>query len=218
MQGWPVHTRSYDPVKRLVDALVGSVLLLLSLPVQAVVAVLVRRNLGSPVLFRQPRPGKDAEVFELVKFRSMRSVDEAAGLVTDEQRLTRFGSWLRSTSLDELPTLWNVAKGDMSLVGPRPLLVAYLDRYTPEQARRHEVRPGVTGLAQISGRNEVEWESRFLLDVEYVDRRSPLMDLKVMIATVRLVLRRRGIAGSGSATMQEFGVEEVRSNEQQECQ
>ncbi len=200
-----MRARSYDPVKRLVDALMGSVLLLLSLPAQAVVALLVRRNLGSPVLFRQPRPGKDAEVFELVKFRSMRSVDEAAGLVTDEQRLTRFGSWLRSTSLDELPTLWNVAKGDMSIVGPRPLLVAYLDRYTPEQARRHEVRPGVTGLAQISGRNEVEWESRFLLDVEYVDRRSPLLDLKILLATVTLVVRRRGISGGDSLTMSEFG-------------
>jgi lipopolysaccharide/colanic/teichoic acid biosynthesis glycosyltransferase len=200
-----VRGRRYDPVKRILDALLGSALLLVSLPVQAVVAVLVRRNLGAPVLFRQQRPGKDAEVFELVKFRSMRSVDEAAGIITDEQRLTRFGSWLRATSLDELPTLWNVAKGDMSLVGPRPLLVAYLDRYTPEQGRRHEVRPGVTGLAQISGRNEVEWSERFRLDVEYVDRRSLGLDAKIVLATVMLVVRRHGISGAGSMTMVEFG-------------
>jgi lipopolysaccharide/colanic/teichoic acid biosynthesis glycosyltransferase len=198
---------SYDPVKRLLDVLLGSLLLLGSLPVQALVALLVRRNLGSPVLFRQQRPGKDDKIFELVKFRSMRSVDGAAGLVTDEQRLTRFGSWLRASSLDELPTLWNVVKGDMSLVGPRPLLVAYLERYTPEQARRHHVRPGMTGLAQVGGRNEVEWSERFRLDVEYVDRRSLALDLKIILATVMLVVRRRGISGAGSQTMTEFGGE-----------
>ena len=125
------------------------------------------------MLFRQPRPGKDGQVFDLVKFRSMAEPDPSRSLVTDAERLTPFGTWLRSTSLDELPTLWNVLRGDMSLVGPRPLLVQYLDRYTPDQARRHEVRPGVTGLAQVSGRNALDWEERFRLDVEYVDRRSP---------------------------------------------
>jgi lipopolysaccharide/colanic/teichoic acid biosynthesis glycosyltransferase len=199
-----VRGRRYDPVKRLLDILVASLLLVLSLPVQVVVAVLVRRNLGSPVLFRQSRPGKDGEVFRLVKFRSMLAPDVAAGLATDEQRLTRFGSALRATSLDELPTLWNVVKGDMSLVGPRPLLVDYLDRYTDEQRRRHEVRPGVTGLAQVSGRNEVAWADRFRLDVQYVDQRSLSLDLKIVTATLGLVLSRRGVAGAGSVTMPEF--------------
>jgi lipopolysaccharide/colanic/teichoic acid biosynthesis glycosyltransferase len=201
-----VRGRSYGPVKRLVDVLVSAVLLVLTSPVQAVVALLVRRDLGSPVLFRQPRPGKDGLVFELVKFRSMRDPDPRRSLVTDEQRLTPFGAWLRSTSLDELPTLWNVLRGDMSIVGPRPLLVQYLDRYTPQQARRHEVRPGMTGLAQVSGRNAVDWEERFRLDVEYVDKCSPWLDVRILWATIRVVLRRRGVTAEGEATMPEFGV------------
>lgn len=196
--------RSYDPLKRLTDVLAAGALLVLTLPLQAVIGVLVRRRLGSPVLFRQPRPGKDGRVFELVKFRSMLPVDPDAGVVTDEQRLTPFGARLRSTSLDELPTLWNVLRGDMSLVGPRPLLVQYLERYSPEQRRRHEVRPGMTGLAQVRGRNEVEWEERFRLDVEYVDHRSPLLDLKIMLATLGTVLGRRGVSESGGVTMTEF--------------
>jgi lipopolysaccharide/colanic/teichoic acid biosynthesis glycosyltransferase len=201
-----VRGRSYGPVKRLVDVLVSAVLLVLTSPVQAVVALLVRRDLGSPVLFRQPRPGKDGLVFELVKFRSMTDPDPRRSLVTDEQRLTPFGAWLRSTSLDELPTLWNVLRGDMSIVGPRPLLVQYLDRYTPQQARRHEVRPGMTGLAQVSGRNAVDWEERFRLDVEYVDKCSPWLDVRILWATIRVVLRRRGVTAEGEATMPEFGV------------
>lgn len=194
----------YDPVKRLVDLVVGALLLTLSLPLQAVVAVVVRGNLGSPVLFRQPRPGKDGEVFDLVKFRSMRAPDAARGLVTDEDRLTPFGTWLRSTSLDELPTLWNVVRGDMSLVGPRPLLVAYLERYSSEEHRRHEVRPGMTGLAQVRGRNLMEWGERFRLDLEYVETRSLLLDVKILAATVGTVLGRRGVSGRGSVTMTEF--------------
>lgn len=196
--------KRYDPFKRLIDLVVGTIAFVVSLPVQAVIAVLVRLKLGSPVLFRQPRPGKDEEIFELVKFRTMLEVDEARGLVTDEQRLTRFGALLRSTSLDELPTLWNVVKGDMSLVGPRPLLVRYLGRYTPEQARRHEVRPGITGLAQVSGRNALSWGDKFAKDVEYVDSRSVLLDLKIIAATLAKVLRRDGIAADGEATMSEF--------------
>ncbi|WP_110181064.1 sugar transferase [Nocardioides solisilvae] len=196
--------KPYDPLKRLVDLVVGGVALLASLPVQAVIAVLVRRRLGSPVLFRQPRPGKDERVFELVKFRTMLEPDEARGLVTDEQRMTPFGSFLRATSLDELPTLWNVVRGDMSLVGPRPLLVRYLDRYTPEQRRRHEVRPGVTGLAQVSGRNAIGWDAKFAKDVEYVDTRSLALDLRILWRTVAGVLRRDGISADGEATMSEF--------------
>ena len=163
------------------------------------------------MLFRQPRPGKNGQVFELVKFRSMVAPDPSRALVTDAQRLTSFGTWLRSTSLDELPTLWNVLRGDMSLVGPRPLLVQYLDRYTPDQARRHEVRPGVTGLAQISGRNGVEWSERLRLDVEYVDQRSLRLDARILKATVMLVLRRRGVSGADSVTMTEFGVDDERA-------
>ena len=200
--------RSQDAVKRAIDVLVAGLLLVLTAPVQALVAVLVRRRLGSPVLFRQSRPGKDGVVFDLVKFRSMLEPDPSRSLVTDAERLTPFGAWLRSTSLDEAPTLWNVVRGDMSLVGPRPLLVQYLDRYTPEQARRHEVRPGITGLAQISGRNEVEWGERLRLDVEYVDRRSLLLDARILAATLMLVVRRHGVTGAGSVTMTEFGLDE----------
>jgi lipopolysaccharide/colanic/teichoic acid biosynthesis glycosyltransferase len=202
-----VRRRSYDSVKRVVDVLVSGLLLVLTAPVQGFVAVAVRRRLGSPVLFRQPRPGKGGKVFELVKFRSMVAPDPGRSLVTDAERLTPFGARLRSTSLDELPTLWNVLRGDMSLVGPRPLLVQYLDRYTPDQARRHEVRPGVTGLAQVSGRNEVEWGERLRLDVEYIDRRSLRLDARILTATLMLIVRRRGISGSGSVTMTEFGAD-----------
>jgi len=199
-----VRGRAYDPLKRAIDVLVAGVLLLLTSPLQLLLAVLVRRKLGSPVLFRQPRPGKDERIFELAKFRTMLEPDETRGLVTDEQRLTGFGQLLRSTSLDELPTLWNVVKGDLSLVGPRPLLVRYLDRYTPDQARRHEVRPGITGLAQVSGRNALCWEQKFAKDVEYVDRRSLALDLKILVMTVVRVVQRDGISEGGQATMSEF--------------
>jgi lipopolysaccharide/colanic/teichoic acid biosynthesis glycosyltransferase len=194
----------YDLVKRSLDLLVAGTLLVLLAPVQVLVAVLVRSRLGSPVLFRQLRPGRNEKVFELVKFRTMRDVDPACGLVTDGDRLTRFGSLLRATSLDELPTLWNVLKGDMSLVGPRPLLVRYLDRYTVEQRRRHEVRPGMTGLAQVSGRNALGWEQKFSLDIEYVDTRSLALDLRILWWTLGKVLRRDGIAAEGQVTMPEF--------------
>ncbi|MCW2738729.1 sugar transferase [Nocardioides sp.] len=195
---------AYDPVKRGLDLLVGGVALLVSLPAQVVIAVLVRARLGPGVLFRQQRPGKDERVFELVKFRTMLEPDSARGLTTDAERMTPLGSFLRSASLDELPTLWNVVRGDMSLVGPRPLLVCYLDRYTPEQRRRHEVRPGITGLAQVSGRNAISWEAKFAKDVEYVERRSPALDLQIIWATVAQVVRRRDINAEGEATMPEF--------------
>lgn len=194
----------YDPIKRVLDVVIGGAGLVLSLPLQIAVALVVRRDLGPPVLFRQPRPGKNEAIFDLVKFRTMRDADPARDLVSDAERLTRVGSLLRSTSLDELPTLWNVVKGDMSLVGPRPLLVQYLDRYTSEQRRRHEVRPGITGLAQVSGRNAIGWPEKFAKDVEYVDRRSLALDLEVLVRTVAHVLRRRDIAASGAATMPEY--------------
>lgn len=202
--------KPYDVAKRVIDVLVGAVVLMLSAPAQALIAVLVRNKLGSPVLFRQPRPGKGGVVFELVKFRTMLEPDAACGLITDQQRLTPFGAFLRSTSLDELPTLVNVVRGDMSLVGPRPLLVQYLDRYTAEQARRHEVRPGVTGLAQVSGRNALTWDDKFAKDVEYVDRRSLRLDASIICRTVAQVLNRDGISADGDVTMPEFqGAERV---------
>jgi lipopolysaccharide/colanic/teichoic acid biosynthesis glycosyltransferase len=184
------------------DVAVSAVGLVLSAPVQLVTAGVVLVAHGRPVLFRQPRPGRDGVVFELVKFRTMRHPD--ATHVTDADRLTSVGRFLRSTSLDELPTLWNVLKGDMSIVGPRPLLVEYLPRYSPEQARRHEVRPGVTGLAQVSGRNGVAWEDKLALDVEYVDTRSLTLDLAILARTVSSVLKREGISGGGEATMSVF--------------
>lgn len=179
-------------------------LLLLS-PVLFMVMLLVRTKLGSPVLFAQQRPGLGGRVFRIYKFRTMTDARGADGeLLSDSERLTRFGALLRSTSLDELPELWNVLKGDMSLVGPRPLLVEYLDRYTPEQARRHEVRPGITGWAQVNGRNALSWEDRFELDVWYVENRSLLLDVKILAMTVWTVLRREGISSAGEATMSEF--------------
>lgn len=196
--------RRYDVVKRGLDLVLGAAALMLSAPLQALIALVVRRKLGSPVLFRQPRPGKDGAVFELIKFRTMLEPDAGKGLVTDEQRLTPFGALLRSSSLDELPTLWNVVRGDMSLVGPRPLLVHYLARYTPEQARRHEVRPGITGLAQVSGRNALTWDDKFAKDVEYVDNRGLWLDAKIIWRTLAQVLRRHGISAEGQVTMSEF--------------
>ncbi len=201
----PAGSRPYDLFKRLLDAAGAAVALVALSPVILITALFVAVNLGRPVVFSQPRPGRGGRVFTLYKFRSMREVDEARGFVTDEQRLTRFGRLLRASSLDELPSLWNVLHGDMSFVGPRPLLVEYLERYTPEQARRHEVRPGITGLAQVSGRNAVAWEDRFRLDVDYVDRRSLALDARVLVATVRSVVRREGISAEGHVTMRKFG-------------
>jgi lipopolysaccharide/colanic/teichoic acid biosynthesis glycosyltransferase len=197
--------RRYDRAKRLLDVASGAMLLLISLPVQAAVAAFVAAKLGRPVLFRQPRPGLDGQVFTLLKFRSMKDVDIAKGLLSDEGRLTSFGKKLRATSLDELPALWNVVRGDMSMVGPRPLLVEYLEKYSPEQARRHEVRPGITGLAQVSGRNNLDWDEKFALDVEYVDNRSLGLDAKVLWRTFSVVFSRQGISGRNHATMRKFG-------------
>lgn len=194
----------HDLVKRVLDVVAAATGLALTAPIQLLVAAAVRRRLGSPVLFRQPRPGRDGEVFELMKFRTMLEPDPANGLITDADRMTPLGGFLRRTSLDELPTLLNVLRGDMSLVGPRPLLVAYLDRYTPEQSRRHEVRPGVTGLAQVSGRNAISWEEKFALDVRYVDERSLLLDLRILLRTLVKVVRSEGIAAEGSPTMPDF--------------
>jgi lipopolysaccharide/colanic/teichoic acid biosynthesis glycosyltransferase len=168
------------------------------------VAVVVRRDLGSPVLFRQQRPGRHGKPFHLVKFRTMLSLGSSDSVANDADRLTPLGRWLRSTSLDELPTLWNVFRGDMSLVGPRPWLMEYLDRYTPEQSRRHEVRPGVTGLAQVSGRNALTWEEKFAADVEYVNKLGLVMDFRILWATVTAVLRRKGISAPGVDTMPVF--------------
>jgi len=197
-------TRTQDAVQRTVDICVAATILVVLSPVLLVVAALVAVALGRPVLFRQPRPGRQGRVFTLVKFRTMLDVDEKRGLVTDADRLTALGRLLRATSLDELPTMWNVLRGDMSLVGPRPLLLRYLERYTPEQARRHLVRPGVTGLAQVRGRNTLSWEEKFSLDVWYVDHRSIALNARICAETILTVLRRDGIAAAGDVTMPEF--------------
>jgi lipopolysaccharide/colanic/teichoic acid biosynthesis glycosyltransferase len=191
--------------KRTLDLLLSLLVLVCLAPFLLCLAVLVRIRLGSPVLFRQMRPGLGGRPFRLVKFRTMLdSTDSQGQLLADAARLTPFGRFLRSSSLDELPELWNVVRGDMSLVGPRPLLMQYLDRYTPEQARRHEARPGITGWAQVNGRNALSWEQKFALDVWYVDHRSLLLDLRILWLTGIKVVRREGISAPGEATMQEF--------------
>lgn len=192
-------------MKRAFDFLVSTMLLILLALPMAVIAVLVRVQMGSPVLFRQLRPGRGGELFEMVKFRTMRNALGKDGkLLPDSERLTGFGRFLRASSLDELPELWNVIKGDMSLVGPRPLLPEYLPLYSPEQARRHEVRPGITGWAQVNGRNALSWPEKFVLDVWYVDNRSFLLDLKILWVTAAGVIRRDGISADGEATMYPF--------------
>jgi lipopolysaccharide/colanic/teichoic acid biosynthesis glycosyltransferase len=193
-------------VKRLFDIAVSGLALIMLSPVLAVVAIGVRYKLGTPVLFRQVRPGLHCRPFELIKFRTMRDGKDTHGEpLPDAARMTRSGSFLRATSLDELPELWNVLKGEMSLVGPRPLLMDYLPLYSPSQLRRHEVLPGVTGLAQVSGRNALSWDERFALDVWYVDNRSFWLDLKILASTVAKVFQREGINAPGSATMEKFG-------------
>ena len=192
-------------MKRLFDLLLVILALPVWLPVLAVVAVLVRFKLGTPVFFRQKRPGLHGRIFEMVKFRTMTDARDAQGqLLPDAVRLTPFGRFLRSSSLDELPELWNVLKGEMSLVGPRPLLVQYLDRYSERQARRHEVKPGITGLAQVMGRNALAWEEKFEWDVRYVETRSLALDVKILFLTVKAVVFRTGISAAGEATMPEF--------------
>lgn len=199
-------TRQYQLLaKRSLDVLLaGTTFLLLALPL-LFLACLVRVRLGSPVLFRQVRPGLNGQPFMMVKFRTMTDErGEDGELLPDAQRLTAFGRFLRASSLDELPELWNVLRGEMSLVGPRPLLMEYLPLYSPEQARRHEVRPGITGWAQVNGRNAVSWEERFKLDVWYVDHSSLWLDLRILLLTVRKVIVREGISAQGEATMPRF--------------
>jgi lipopolysaccharide/colanic/teichoic acid biosynthesis glycosyltransferase len=192
-------------VKRMVDVLgAASGLVLLAIPLLVLIAA-IRIRLGSPVFFTQVRPGLAGAPFRMIKFRTMTDETDASGaLLPDSQRLTRFGRWLRATSLDELPELWNVLKGDMSLVGPRPLLMEYLPLYSAEQARRHEVRPGVTGWAQVNGRNAISWEDKFRLDVWYVDNRNLWLDARIVWQTLRKVLARDGISAAGEATMSRF--------------
>jgi len=192
-------------VKRIFDVVASLLILLLLAPLLGLVALLVRIFLGGPILFSQQRPGLHGKPFTIYKFRTMNDARDAQGnLLPDAQRLTRLGRFLRSTSLDELPELFNVLKGEMSFVGPRPLLMQYLDRYTPEQMRRHEVKPGITGLAQVNGRNALTWEQKFALDVRYVDQWSLRLDLKIIVLTFWKVLTRQGISQPGYATAEEF--------------
>lgn len=192
-------------MKRVLDVVCSGLGLLVLSPVLLVLAILIALRLGRPVLFTQARPGLHGKPFRMLKFRSMTSVCDASGnLLPDEQRLTPFGQRLRSTSLDELPGLWSVLKGDMSLVGPRPLLMEYLPLYSPEQTRRHEVRPGITGWAQVNGRNAISWEEKFALDVWYVDNQSLWLDIKILLLTIKKVFVREGISAAGEATMSKF--------------
>lgn len=187
----------FDFTKRAFDIVSAGMALILLAPVMVIVGMLIAVRLGRPVLFRQPRPGIRGQIFELVKFRTMKNVNESNGIVTNEQRMTPLGTLLRAWSLDELPSLWNIFRGDMSLVGPRPLLVSYLPLYTLQQSKRHDVRPGLTGLAQVSGRNALNWERRFELDVFYVHHRSWKLDVTIMLRTVERVLSRDGISSEG---------------------
>lgn len=192
-------------LKRIFDILASAIGLLLLSPFIAIIAWQIKRKLGSPVLFRQQRPGLNGKAFTMVKFRTMRdAIDKNGNPLPDSERITAFGNFLRSTSLDELPELWNVLKGEMSLVGPRPLLMEYLPLYNQEQMRRHEARPGVTGWAQINGRNAISWEEKFKLDVWYVDNQSFWLDIKILILTVKKVFIRDGISADDHVTMPRF--------------
>lgn len=192
-------------VKRLFDIILSLISIILLSPIMLIIFFLIKRKLGSPAIFKQRRPGMQGKIFTMYKFRSMIDLkDENGELLPDEDRLTNFGVLIRKTSLDELPELLNILKGDMSFVGPRPLLVRYLDRYTEQQARRHEVKPGLTGWAQINGRNELSWEEKFSLDVWYVDNWTLSLDLKILFLTLWKVLQRSGINAAGEATMSEF--------------
>ena len=192
-------------MKRLLDIIIASIALILLSPLYAFVAYKVKKNLGSPVLFRQVRPGLHGKPFEMIKFRTMKdAVDAQGNPLPDSERLTPFGKMLRSTSLDEMPELWNVIKGDMSVVGPRPLLTEYLPLYNAEQAKRHHVRPGMTGHAQVNGRNAIGWEEKFKLDTWYVENQSTLLDFKIMFKTVHKVLAKDDISAEGEVTMTKF--------------
>jgi lipopolysaccharide/colanic/teichoic acid biosynthesis glycosyltransferase len=192
-------------IKWVLDRLVAAIALAIFSPVMLMVAIAIYIRMGGPIFFCQPRPGKNGRVFNLYKFRTMTNDCDADGnLLPNEQRLIPFGLFLRKTSLDELPQLWNVFKGDMSVVGPRPLLVRYLDRYTPEQARRHDVMPGITGWAQVNGRNSISWDAKFKLDVSYVDNWTLWLDLKILFLTVLKVLKRDGISQEGDTTVPDF--------------
>ncbi|KAB7664461.1 sugar transferase [Plesiomonas shigelloides] len=200
-------------MKRFFDILVSFFALVIFSPILVFVAWKIRKNLGSPVLFRQTRPGLNGTPFEMVKFRTMRdAVDANGNPLPDADRMTVFGNKLRNSSLDELPELWNVLKGDMSLVGPRPLLMQYLPLYNQEQARRHEVRPGVTGWAQINGRNAISWEDKFKLDIWYIDNRSFWLDLKILLLTAKKVFIREGISASDHVTIAPFTGKESQGN------
>lgn len=192
-------------LKRLLDIIIASIALILLSPLYAFVAYKVKKNLGSPVLFRQVRPGLHGKPFEMIKFRTMKdAVDEQGNPLPDCERLTSFGKMLRSSSLDEMPELWNVIKGDMSIVGPRPLLMEYLPLYNQEQAKRHNVRPGMTGYAQVNGRNAISWEEKFKLDTWYVENQSVWLDFKIMFKTVKKVLAKDDINAEGEATAAPF--------------
>lgn len=204
-------------MKRLFDVAVSLLLIVVFLPLFLLLAILVKVKCGSPVLFSQIRPGLQGKPFMMIKFRTMNDRRNASGnFLPDALRLTTFGKTLRATSLDELPELWNVLKGEMSLVGPRPLLMEYLHLYTPEQARRHDVRPGITGWAQVNGRNALSWEERFALDVWYVDHKSFLLDVKILLLTVRQVITRKGVSAEGHATMPKFSGSGVTQSESQD--
>lgn len=191
--------------KRPFDIICSLMFILLFWWLYIVVALMVKRKLGSPIIFKQQRPGLNGKIFTMYKFRTMTDAKDKNGkLLSDEERLPKFGKILRSTSLDEIPEFFNILKGDMSLVGPRPLLVEYLERYSSEQARRHEVRPGVTGLAQVNGRNAISWEEKFKYDVEYVDNVSLLLDMKIIFLTIKKIFIKEGISQEGNATMEEF--------------
>ena len=192
-------------IKRIIDIVISLLAIIILSPVLLIVAILVRIKLGSPILFSQQRPGKDEKIFKMYKFRSMTDAKDANGeLLSDEVRLTPFGKRLRATSLDELPELFNILKGDMSIIGPRPLLVHYLPLYNEEQKQRHNVRPGLTGLAQVNGRNAISWEEKFGYDVQYVEKVTLLEDLKIFCSTITSVFRKTGISSETSSTMEEF--------------